>query len=245
MTSNHAGPSTNTPSALTLDIHKKLNQAQHSGQGWNQLWADGATPWNLGQSAPPLRDLFSKDSLPMLLNHGRSQLRCLVPGCGEGYDVIFLAQQEQVANVCGLEISQLAVDKIQKRVSSIESAEQAKITLILQDFFTLDAQRHKFNFVFDYTFYCAILPSLRPQWARKMSELIEPHGLLVTLIFPIGDFENGPPFAVNFEGYKQLLEQDFELLKGPYDSASTVKARQGREQVAIWQRRSAAANHRL
>ena len=39
-----------------------------------------------------------------------------------------------------------------------------------------------------------------------MSSLIKSNGLLCTIIFPICEKEDGPPFAVSFEIYQSLLE---------------------------------------
>jgi hypothetical protein len=64
----------------------------------------------------------------------------------------------------------------------------------------------KFNFIYDYTFLCALDPSIRGQWAAKMADLITPGGQLLTLIYPICDKVDGPPFAVNLDLIRQLLE---------------------------------------
>ena len=64
---------------------------------------------------------------------------------------------------------------------------------------------NKFQFVYDYTFFCALDPSVRPQWAEKMAAVVAPGGELCTVIFPIGEKEGGPPFRVSFDDYKSLL----------------------------------------
>jgi hypothetical protein len=35
-------------------------------------------------------------------------------------------------------------------------------------------------------FFCAIPPAMRPEWAKRYSELVRPGGVLITLMFPIG-----------------------------------------------------------
>lgn len=60
--------------------------------------------------------------------------------------------------------------------------------------------------MYDYTFMCALEPSIRGQWAQKMADLVAPGGLLLTLIFPICEKEGGPPFKVSLEVYRELLE---------------------------------------
>lgn len=39
---------------------------------------------------------------------------------------------------------------------------------------------------------------MRPEWVARYKDIIKKkYGVLITLIFPIGDHEGGPPFAVN------------------------------------------------
>ncbi len=38
-----------------------------------------------------------------------------------------------------------------------------------------------FDLIYDYTFLCALPPSLRPRWAARMSELLAPDGTLICL----------------------------------------------------------------
>lgn len=100
----------------------------------------------------------------------------------------------------------------------------------------------KFDFIFDYTFFCALPPSLRAQWGERMSTLLQPHsGKLLTLIFPIPLEEDdgameGPPFPVKLDDYKKVLEPyGFQMIKdSPYEHEDTVKPRRGRELVSWW-----------
>ncbi len=85
------------------------------------------------------------------------------------------------------------------------------------NFFDLSSSsdNEKFDFIYDYTFLCALDPSIRPLWANKMAELVKPSGELLTIIYPIDDKkEGGPPFRVNLDLYKELLESvGFECLE--------------------------------
>lgn len=86
----------------------------------------------------------------------------------------------------------------------------------LLNFFDIKPEsiEEKFDFVYDYTFLCALDPSIRVDWAKQMSEIIKPNGLLVTLIYPILEKEGGPPFKVSLELIKSLLEPvGFEQLE--------------------------------
>jgi len=62
-------------------------------------------------------------------------------------------------------------------------------------------------------FLCALPPALRSQWAGAMRYLVAPHGMLVTQLFPLGEFKGGPPFALNVPDVTTLLEDaNFECV---------------------------------
>jgi hypothetical protein len=103
----------------------------------------------------------------------------------------------------------------------------------------------RFDFIYDYTFFCALDPNLRGQWAERMSTLLQPKtGRLLTLIFPFLKGVNtsgskplrGPPFPVTVEDYKQVLEPlGFKMtVEGPCVSEYTVESRKGQEFVCWW-----------
>ena len=58
---------------------------------------------------------------------------------------------------------------------------------------------------YDCTFLCAIDPNKRKKWADVYARVIKPGGVLVSLVFPCGDFEGGPPYALSPEIVKNLL----------------------------------------
>lgn len=49
------------------------------------------------------------------------------------------------------------------------------------------------------SFLCAMPPSMRPQWASRMAEIIKPGGVLVALMFPLEEKEGGPPFGLSVD----------------------------------------------
>lgn len=55
-----------------------------------------------------------------------------------------------------------------------------------------------FYFIFFlFRFLCALPPVLRPDWAKRYSEIIKKGGVFVTLMYPIDNHEGGPPYAVS------------------------------------------------
>lgn len=74
------------------------------------------------------------------------------------------------------------------------------------DFFTHAPEAGPYDLVYDCTFLCAIPPARRSEWAAQMSRLVRPGGEIVSLVFPIGNFEGGPPFALSTSIVESLLE---------------------------------------
>ena len=82
------------------------------------------------------------------------------------------------------------------------SAASEHCTIVVDDFFT---HTGRYDLVYDCTFLCAIPPSRREEWAAQMSKIIKPGGEIVSLVFPLGDYEGGPPFALSTTIVKDLL----------------------------------------
>ncbi|XP_021305017.1 probable thiol methyltransferase 2 isoform X2 [Sorghum bicolor] len=152
-----------------------------AADGWEKSWEFGVTPWDLGKPTPVIEHLVRSGTLP--------KGRALVPGCGMGYDVVALASPERF--VVGLDISDLAVKKAKQWSSSLPNADY--FTFLAEDFFKW-IPSEKFDLIFDYTFFCALDPSLRVAWAETVNRLLKPDGELLTLIYLISDQEGGPPY---------------------------------------------------
>lgn len=60
----------------------------------------------------------------------------------------------------------------------------------------------------DYTFFCALHPAMRHDWAAAYARYLAPGALLVCLAFPIvpaGEHPTGPPWPVKPQDYKDVL----------------------------------------
>ncbi len=136
---------------------------------------------------------------------------------------------------------------------SIKSAELVESSAV-QNANTRRTAGKKFDFIFDYTFFCALPVELRPKWGKRISTLLRPEsGRLLTLIFPIPNESSssssssssplptptlldGPPFPVTVEDYRSVLEpHGFEMVDGsPFEHEDTIKPRKGKELVCWW-----------
>src|SRR5690606_24190595 len=102
--------------------------------------------------------------------------------------------------------------------SNVKSEEaKALIKVIAEDFFHMSKGHvQKYDIVFDSTFLCAIQPDSRLDWAKSMSAVLKPGGILVQNIYPskpLGEEEismkdepgSGPPFQLSVKLATELL----------------------------------------
>eukprot|EP00803_Ostreobium_quekettii_P008753 evm.model.scf_483.3 EVM.evm.TU.scf_483.3 scf_483:45045-56085(+) len=201
---------------------------------WEGYWADGLAvgdKWDAGMSSPVLVDLLESGRLAV---DGKT---VLVPGCGRGYDVLTFASAG-ASKAMGLEISDTAVKVAEAhRDSSAPTEVASRSEFLYRDFFNYEQPSGHFDVGYDYTFFCAIQPSLRKSWASQWWKLIKPGGQLVCLIFPNKpELESGPPFYVSPELCKELLTdagfEEIQLEAVPEDVS--VPGRGGFEYISRW-----------
>ncbi|KAL0452856.1 UNVERIFIED_CONTAM: putative thiol methyltransferase 2 [Sesamum latifolium] len=193
------------PAPITADETRKMFQQLFHSQptttnGWDKCWEEGLTPWDLRSPTPVLVHLNNTGSLPkgraLVLAAALLKKKWRV----KGYDVVAIASAER--HVVGVDLSDNAIKRAMELSSQSPNAEH--FTFLKTDFFTL-CPTQLFDLIFDYTFFCAIEPGLRSQWARKISDLLKPDGELITLMFPVDDHEGGPPYKVSVADYEEVL----------------------------------------
>ncbi|KIM36674.1 hypothetical protein M413DRAFT_286842 [Hebeloma cylindrosporum] len=152
---------------------------------WELTWTLGVTPWEVGEIQPALREAIEQSGIDFARNG-----RALVPGCGSGYEITYIASALG-HDTLGLDIAPTAIrranDTIQKGKSENPNI---RASVQMTDFFTFDPpEDSRFDLIYDYTFFVAIPPAMRPDWAKQMTKLVKPGGYLITLVFPILPFE--------------------------------------------------------
>ena len=175
-----------------------VKDVPHASPSWDETWKRGnglqkGEMFDTGTPSPALVREIESGRVP--------EGAALVPGCGRGYDVVALSSPTRVAT--GVELSRTAVEAARAYAEECGSPENARFEE--GNFFEL---RGSYDFVYDYTFLCALDPSVRKDWASQMSALVKPGGLLMTLIFPINEErprDQGPPFPVTLALLEQLL----------------------------------------
>jgi methyl halide transferase len=171
----------------------------NGGTDWESMWSAGSTGFDCKRTEPALQRAL--DAGEVAIGRGK----CLVPGCGRGYALASLARGG-FRDVVGLEISETAraAAEAHLRANETDVPGDATIRIVVEDFFA-HAPEVKYDFVYDCTFLCAIEPSRRGEWAKTMSRCIKPNGTITSLVFPCGDFEGGPPYALSPALVKDLL----------------------------------------
>jgi len=240
----------NTPESAPMTDALRELVAEKGGAGepeaWRACWEAGLTGWDLGGPTPVLAAEATAEAVP-------AGARCLIPGCGGGYDVAALAQGGGGGReVVGLDVSEVACDRARAQcaASSAEGggagagAGGGSTSIVCGDFFSADlGGAGSFDFAFDYTFFCALAPSQRAAWGRRHAELLKPGtGRLLTLAFPIGPDERaadpavaGPPHTVSVAEYRKALEpHGLRLVGEPRKSEASVGARAPNELVLWW-----------
>lgn len=210
---------------------------------WEQAWQEERTGWDAGAPAPALLEYLEQEAYADKPEPGRDH--ALVPGCGSGYDVFALAQYGYEAT--GIDLAPTAVKRFET-LREQRGLGEARARIALRDFFEFsrdDAHQSAYDLIWDYTFLCAIQPSQRADWAEAMARLVRPGGVLLTLLFPIRDFDDpsptldtdpGPPFRLHLEHARRILTPDAFSLEGVHTPQASHPGREGMEQLAIWRR---------
>jgi len=104
--------------------------------------------------------------------------------------------------------------------------------LIQKDFFN---HTKKYDLIIEQTFFCALHPSLRKKYVKKMASLLEKKGKLVGLLFDFELTTQGPPFGGSKAEYQKRFSKYFKI-KVLEKSHNSIKSRSERELFAIFEK---------
>ncbi|MEM7104176.1 MAG: SAM-dependent methyltransferase [Bacteroidota bacterium] len=163
-----------------------------NSNSWNNRYLDDNTPWDAGSITTPLKEYV--DQL------AERDIKILIPGAGNAHEAEYLHQQG-FSNVFICDWAEKAIAVFLERVLTFPENHA-----IAFDFFDLEPG---YDLIIEQTFFCAIDPSLRDAYARKIKELLNPGGKLVGLLFKELPIPKGPPFGGTREEYLKLFRQYF------------------------------------
>ncbi|PIB31628.1 SAM-dependent methyltransferase [Gaetbulibacter sp. 5U11] len=190
-----------------------------SANFWDNKYQTNDIGWDLGTVSSPLKAYF--DQLTNL------DLKILIPGGGNSHEAEYLFNKG-FKNVYVVDLSQTALDNLIARVPDFPSS-----NLILNNFFDLNMT---FDLIIEQTFFCAINPSLRADYAKKASEILNVNGKVAGLLFDATLNTTHPPFGGSKSEYLGYFKPyfDVKIMDASYNS---IKPRCGRELFFVIQKK--------
>ncbi len=186
---------------------------------WEENYRQGRTGWDLGMPTPVFQRIATSGEFPP----GKMLVLC----AGRGYDARLFAR-------LGFKVT--AVDFAESAVKEMQAIDdpRASMEVMQADIFDLPVfMDEEFDYILEYTCFCAIDPQRRAEYILSVTNLLKPGGIYIALAFPIGGRAGGPPFVVSpDELIGSLSERGFVLLlrEVPKDS---VPGRQGIEELIV------------
>ena len=191
--------------------NRSLRQTHLDKNYWENKWQNRETGWDIGYSSPAIE--------AYILQYQNKDARILIPGCGNAYEVEFLWKLG-FRNITVVDISSNAVDILKNKYTEMEG-----VSVICADFFN---HHGNYDLIIEQTFFCAILPSLRIQYAEKMHELLNENGRIIGVMFNKNFEKDGPPFGGSIQEYRLIFEKRFEIQKME-ECYNSIEARKGSE----------------
>ncbi|MGW8226648.1 MAG: methyltransferase domain-containing protein [Anaerolineales bacterium] len=191
---------------------------------WEENYRSGRTGWDLGMPTPVFQRLAeSKKFTP-----GKMLVIC----AGRGYDALMFARHG--FQVMAVDFAEQAVKEMQSRLKP-----GLPMEVIQADIFDLPAfMKEEFDYILEYTCFCAIDPQRRADYIESVSSLLKKGGYYIALAFPIGKRSGGPPFVVTpDELVIPLNERGFDVILREIP-ADSVPGREGIEELLVLKKRA-------
>jgi methyl halide transferase len=195
---------------------------------WDENYQQGSDGWDLGRPTPVFQQFLLKQDLP--------PGRIIVLGAGRGYDAREFARHG--FPVTAVDFSSLAVQEMHRLANP-----DAPVEIMQDDIFMLpESFNQSFDYVLEYTCFCAIDPTRRAEYADLVERLLKSGGMYIDLAFPLDGRKGGPPFAVSIKEILDLFQaRGFKLISRE-KSAQSIPRRRDAEELLLFQKMSREAN---
>lgn len=178
---------------------------------WNNRYTNNDFSWDIGEVSTPLKTYFDQIS--------DKSISILIPGAGNAYEAEYLFNRG-FNNVTVLDFAIEPLTDFKTRNPLFNNG-----NLVCENFFEYQGQ---FDLIIEQTFFCAINPTLRKNYAQHIHHLLKPKGKLVGLLFNDILNTDHPPFGGNKEEYVLYFEPLFKI--NTFETAfNSIKPRAGRE----------------
>ena len=188
-------------------------------KNWNSRYDTKETGWDIGFVSPPLKEYI--DQITDL------NIKILIPGCGNAYEAEYLFNKG-FKNIFIVDYSQIAISNLIKRIPDFPI-----FNAVCDDFFNISGQ---YDLILEQTFFCAIDPKLRNNYAKQISSLLKANGKLVGLFFSVPMFSDHPPFGGSKQEYIECFSKLFSIntIEKCYNS---IKSRNNKELFFIFNKK--------
>lgn len=198
-----------------------LNQSHF----WDSKYISGQDGWDLKSVNPVFASLFRKEAL-------KPEQPLLVLGCGKGYDSHFSAENN--LRTVGIDFSLEAISFAKK------NNHNKNVFYLQEDIFELRRNHpNEFNSIYEYVTICAVNPARRLEFLENIFSALKEDGKFYTVLFPVDNRTDGPPFAINLFEFIEMSKKYFSL---EYFSKiiPSVKPRIGKEVLLIFRKKKHA-----
>ena len=192
---------------------------------WDNKYKKNEFSWDIGKPTPYFVN-WSKS-----IKNKKSK-NILIPGCGISQDVLYLSKSG--FNIYACDFSDTAIQTL----SIYNKENNTNINLIHSDFFNLkDEYSSFFDYILEYTFYCAINPNKRLLYVKNCNILLKNKGMLIGIMLPIGNdtVASNPPFSVTLNELKDNFSSYF-ILEKLYPNNLSIQKRQGLEYIVKYKK---------
>lgn len=159
---------------------------------WESRYQAGTIGWDRGTTSTNLSYWLENDLL--------KPCRILIPGCGNGYEVMTLAKLG--FDVVAIDIAPTAIENLRAMLDK----ENLNAELVLGDFFEWNP-KEKFDVIFEQTSLCALPPELWQQYETQLREWLKPEGRLFAQFMQTGS-EGGPPYHCKLNDMNALFDKE-------------------------------------
>ncbi|MCK5729237.1 MAG: methyltransferase domain-containing protein [Methylococcales bacterium] len=159
---------------------------------WENRYQQGQTGWDRGEASPNLKYWLERNHL--------KPCRILVPACGNGHEVLTLA--EKGFDVVAIDIAPTAIENLGKALT----IKHLSAELIQTDFFTWECER-PFDAIYEQTSLCALNPNEWQRYENCLYNWLKPKGTLFAQ-FMQTKLANNPPFHCGVAEMADLFTTD-------------------------------------
>lgn len=183
---------------------------EYDAEFWNNKYLNNEHRWDIGKATP----IFIEQEKSF-----KNKSKIIIPGCGLGHDALYFAEKNHFVDA--VDFSKFAIEHINK----ISKINNLKINAINDDFFNLDdTYNNKYDYIIEYTFFCAINPHERYRYTKKCYQLLKVGGSLKGVFLPLNaETASDPPFHISIEEIKDLFGKLFYIKEINYNINSISK----------------------